>query len=384
MAVKWDIEKLQIFAESHNGKLLSTEHINYDDLLEWQCKCGNIFKRTIDGVKSSFNCYECRNDTITINKIKKFIENEQVICLSNNYIEIKSNLIWQCLICSYIWQDSFLNVRYRVKHNLIVCEKCELNKKTIDCTILGNNLAKNKNGYCLSPEITSYREKILWKCGTCNYEWWQCLSVIKQGRWCPNCAGIISLTLDDMHKLAAERGGKCLSTEYVNAQTKLLWECSNGHTWYAPSRHVRNDESWCPECRESRCEIVCRRIFERIFGYKFNKVKPDWLPGPKRNLELDGYCSELDLAFEHNGHQHYILLDSFKMTEQRLIDQKQRDQIKLDTCANLGIHLFVVEPIGYRSEPNVFKIVKQQVDEFLLSQNTSLENFIKQRTSVNQ
>lgn len=40
-------------------------------------------------------------------------------------------------------------------------------------------------------------------------------------------------TLEEMRALAAARGGRCLSTEYVNTSTHLLWECANGHQWKA-------------------------------------------------------------------------------------------------------------------------------------------------------
>ena len=36
-------------------------------------------------------------------------------------------------------------------------------------------------------------------------------------------------TIKDMQGIAEARGGKCLSTEYVNSNTHLEWECSEGH-----------------------------------------------------------------------------------------------------------------------------------------------------------
>ena len=47
-------------------------------------------------------------------------------------------------------------------------------------------------------------------------------------------------TIQDMHSLAKARGGKCLSTEYINISTKLQWQCAKGHIWEA----VYN-KSWC-------------------------------------------------------------------------------------------------------------------------------------------
>ena len=37
--------------------------------------------------------------------------------------------------------------------------------------------------------------------------------------------------IDIANSIAQERGGKCLSTEYVNASTQMLWRCAKGHEW---------------------------------------------------------------------------------------------------------------------------------------------------------
>src|SRR2546421_12462666 len=46
-------------------------------------------------------------------------------------------------------------------------------------------------------------------------------------------------TIKDMQIIAMKRGGKCLSLEYVNSQTKLLWECKVGHRWEAIPNNIR-------------------------------------------------------------------------------------------------------------------------------------------------
>ena len=56
------------------------------------------------------------------------------------------------------------------------------------------------------------------------------------------------LTIEQMHALAKERGGVCLSTVYVNSYTKLRWRCSEGHEWEATPSNVKRLDSWCPAC----------------------------------------------------------------------------------------------------------------------------------------
>ena len=51
-----------------------------------------------------------------------------------------------------------------------------------------------------------------------------------------------------MQKVASDRGGKCLSMVYLEANEKLMWECSEGHKWKATANMVKNDKTWCPTC----------------------------------------------------------------------------------------------------------------------------------------
>ena len=51
-----------------------------------------------------------------------------------------------------------------------------------------------------------------------------------------------------MREIATQRGGKCLSDKYRNIDTKLKWECKNGHIWEATPNNVKNNNSWCPKC----------------------------------------------------------------------------------------------------------------------------------------
>ena len=55
------------------------------------------------------------------------------------------------------------------------------------------------------------------------------------------------LTIEEMQRIAAERGGKCLSSKYINSNTKLQWQCKEGHEWEAIPASVKRGH-WCPFC----------------------------------------------------------------------------------------------------------------------------------------
>jgi hypothetical protein len=56
----------------------------------------------------------------------------------------------------------------------------------------------------------------------------------------------VKLTIKDMQCIAAKRGGKCLSDKYTS-NTKLLWECAEGHQWEALPSNIKKG-TWCPTC----------------------------------------------------------------------------------------------------------------------------------------
>ena len=53
--------------------------------------------------------------------------------------------------------------------------------------------------------------------------------------------------INDMKELAKKRGGKCLSTKYINMYTKLKWKCNKNHIWET-SPQVIKIGCWCPRC----------------------------------------------------------------------------------------------------------------------------------------
>lgn len=50
------------------------------------------------------------------------------------------------------------------------------------------------------------------------------------------------------HAENENKGGKCLSNVYVNGDSILDWECSEGHRWAARFRKVVGENQWCKKC----------------------------------------------------------------------------------------------------------------------------------------
>lgn len=80
-------------------------------------------------------------------------------------------------------------------------------------------------------------------------------------------------------------------------------------------------------------EKQCRVIFEKIFNKPFPSVRPQFLKRSNgRCLELDGYNSELKLAFEYNGIQHYKFSPRFHRKPEDFTQQLTRDKDKRKLC----------------------------------------------------
>lgn len=125
-----------------------------------------------------------------------------------------------------------------------------MNKGTSNSNILMQlqNLACNHHGKCLTSAYTNQRQKLLWECKN-GHQWISSVnSVLYSGSWCPYCAGNKKLTLSGLQQLAEQKGGNCLSSQYVNSKTKLLWQCAQGHLWQATAFSIKVRNSWCPVC----------------------------------------------------------------------------------------------------------------------------------------
>lgn len=111
-----------------------------------------------------------------------------------------------------------------------------------------NKLAYARGGVCCSTLYTNQKSKLLWQCKF-GHTWWAIpASKMHLNSWCPVCARNQKLTIEKMHILAAEKGGKCLSDLYYNSKSLLLWECTSGHRWYASAFSIKIRNSWCPIC----------------------------------------------------------------------------------------------------------------------------------------
>jgi len=283
------------------------------------------------GICLKVNELQMRSDKY-LEEAREFANIRGGLLLSTAYIDANKLLEWKCNTCDYNWLASFSSIKSQESW----CPKCAGNFKLTlkDCQLL----AESKDGTCLSEEYTNSSNHMAWKCKE-GHNWNASTQSIKAGSWCPYCVNHVPKTLDDAKKIAEEKEGECLSTEYINARTHMLWRCKKGHIWESTYDSVSR-VSWCPECDQAKGEVETRELFEKITGKLFPKKKSIFT---NKKMELDGYNDEIKIGFEQQGIQHYQFVPFFhRNTIANFEKQLERDQLKRDECKALGIYLIEV------------------------------------------
>lgn len=175
-----------------------------------------------------------------IEKLNEFAKKRGGKLLSNVYAGTEFKLKWRCKNM-HIWEATPANI----VHGGYWCPKCS-GKSLLSIEEMCK-LAVARGGRCLSKAYTNNHQKLEWECKK-GHQWEAKPNDIKSGHWCPYCAGMAPLTIDEMLKIAESRGGKCLSKKYINGYTKLKWQCKNGHVWLASPSNIKNGGYWCPFC----------------------------------------------------------------------------------------------------------------------------------------
>ena len=286
---------------------------------------------------------------LSIEEAKKLANSRAGECLSEIYVNKDANLTWKCNE-EHIWNAPISHIKY----NNSWCPFCAGKKRTIMDI---KNYAKSKGGLCLSNEYSGSFAKLKWQCEKGHVWDANPNNVLNNNTWCPECLGKIK-SINDMHILAKEKGGECLSTVYINTATKMEWKCANGHIWDATPTNIRQGK-WCPVCNSQYLnEKKCRFILEEVFNMKFPKTKS--ILG--NHYELDGYNNKLKLAFEYNGEQHYKIIKRFHMNEELLENRKKVDIEKKEKCKELGISLIIIPYYSFCSDEELLHFICEQIE----------------------
>ena len=101
------IEQMKQLAIIRGGMCLSEEYINSKSKLKWQCKKGHIWEASQNSVECGKSwCPSCYgNLKLTIEQMKRIAIKRGGVCLSEEYINGSTKLKWQCKK-GHIWEAS--------------------------------------------------------------------------------------------------------------------------------------------------------------------------------------------------------------------------------------------------------------------------------------
>jgi len=296
-----------------------------------------------------------KNRKYDIDDLRQYVENKNGKCLSNNYINTNTKYEWECNICGHVWE----NIWNKVKYGKQWCPQCAGQIITLRDV---QKLVESKDGKCLSTKYINNRIKMRWECKY-GHIFEMSYGAIQQGQWCPKCAPNSPVYIGDMYKLAGEMGGKCLSSNYTNANTKLQWQCGKcDGVWEATPSNIQQGK-WCPYCLYKK-EQKFREVMEEYFDAEFPRKRPKWLLNENNNrIELDGYNEELGVAFEYQGGQHFNENHYFNKSG-NFDKTKRHDKIKKEVCEKRGIILLC--PTHELDEKDFENFIINEVGDLLL------------------
>lgn len=202
-------------------------------------------------------------------------------------------------------------------------------KKTIE---LLQETAILKMGKCLSPEYVGIKAHYQWKCQF-GHEWSAIAESILRGSWCPTCAGQRKITLEEMKSICEKRGGKFLSSEYINQHTKYKVICREGHVFY-PHGMSLSQGSWCKKCQStnlwsSKRKKVSTEDYEKAglnVGCKFiGKQIPN-----RTTIEVKWRCQK-------EGHEFSMTYNNIKNHKQHCPKCSGRAHVTISDCEALAL-----------------------------------------------
>lgn len=264
------IEAMRRLAAERRGRCLSTEYVNRAKHVQWQCAKGHRWRASAYQIHRSWCPFCARTRKLELKELRKIARRRGGRLLSTHYVDARTPLRWRCAeghvwkACA----GSVKGARYRRGSWCPKCAPKDRvrNRLTNRLTIEDmQRIARSRGGECLSERYVNGRFKLKWRCVK-RHEWMARPSNVKSGSWCPVCCRSQKLTLAQLRETAAERGGKLISTEYANSAAPLLWECREGHRWEACAANVRQG-SWCPDCAgRRRLTLEEMQILARAWG----------------------------------------------------------------------------------------------------------------------
>ena len=280
--------------------------------------------------------------SLTIHDCLSFATSQGLKCLEVGYRNNYTKMMWQC-ICGDVFEASF----HDVKSGKRCVNRCKDNRGVVKKFGLDDckRFAESKNGQCVSIEYVNCKTKLIWICEAGHVFEADFDHVKNSNRWCRNCAGKDTNFLVRAHEFAASRGGLCLSLSIEYAKQQCTWRCREGHIWISTFNTVQSG-SWCPICPG-----IISKAQQDIYGCLISiYLGMDVILNDTQTIspfDLDIHIPSLKLAIEYDGeYWHY---SDWAIENGSLRRMRKKDRL----CGGIGIKLMRIRESDWNANPEL-------------------------------
>jgi very-short-patch-repair endonuclease len=221
--------------------------------------------------------------------------------------------------------------------NMPRCKRCEKPKTIVKNYSIENMhvLASNRGGLCLSKEYVTCTTKLLWKCGVCKHEWYAEPRAVAQGKWCRRCAV-------EANKLVTkctieEVRAKGLKEGFILLSVEYI-RSNLPLDWKCNKEHkfsMRYSDTYTVKgCPVCSSSKEERKIYNNLEESNVEFIR-EWKL-PKTQMRYDFYLPKYNLIIEYDGIYHFQPIHGEDTLKTRL----EHDEYKDKYCEDNEISLF--------------------------------------------
>ena len=228
----------------------------------------------------------------------------------SGFIKGAIKCLCQCNVCGHKW----LVTPHHLLDDESGCPMCAINspvsKEEAEKRILEKHDGKVQ--VINWDNFKNVSSKLSYKCRDCGYEWEARVYKIYNGNGCPNCAGNLPISKEELiqrvHDVYPQI--KILNPEAIKGVDSILrYKCGiHGCEWEACIYDVYNGNNGCEKCYLSRLEEPIYDILvTKKCNFNYNKgLENCKMEGSKKCLQPDFLFLDYPLVFELDGIQHLV------------------------------------------------------------------------------
>lgn len=340
----------------HNKDSLGNEH--------------GVFLQPLSRHLNNRNCPKCVGKNVTLSDEEILARAKKVHNDEYEYISVtrnENNRAFIKMICHVKDENGKEHGEFvqSYHHHVIRAQGCPIcryiksaasKRRTLDETIrLAREIHGDKYDYSQIKEYKNDRIPYPIRCKIHDYTFMQNFNNhINFKHGCPicgieKCAESRRYTLQEWIDIATEKHkgkyGYDRVHETFDNEDGMVWIYCKKHKEYFKQRKTNHlFGQGCPICKESKLEIeITNLLTENKFTFSRQHTF-DWLRNV-RNLYLDFYLPEYNIAIECQGKQHFKC-GGWTNDEQDYLEIEQRDNLKRKLCEEHGIKILYYSNLG--------------------------------------